>query len=272
MCVLLALNFNKPVTPSFSFRGFRHSGKSNTSGWGISFFPDKSAQIIKEPVQIDKSPLANFLQDYNGLKSKTFIAHLRNASKGSVAHCNTHPFLKKLSGSEFICAHNGTIDCSELDIGRFRTIGETDSEHLFAFILQSIKKQRMKLWSHSSFEYLHSLLQEINNYGRLNIIFAHNGYLFCYHDKNVYPGLCFLRRKAPFESVRLLDEDLTVNLSEQKDPSQVGYIVSTNPLTNEIWHDFEPEELLVFRFGRIVYSSIGRSLDDSGDYDLGGSL
>jgi len=50
MCELLAMSFNLPVRPNISFRGFRHRGESNPHGWGIAFYPDESAQIIKEPI------------------------------------------------------------------------------------------------------------------------------------------------------------------------------------------------------------------------------
>jgi len=37
-----------------------------------------------------------------------------------------------------------------------------------------------------------------------------------YFDKNGYNGLSFVRRQAPFSSVRLEDEDFEINLSEEK--------------------------------------------------------
>jgi len=54
MCELLAMSFNLAVRPNISFREFRHRGEKNRDGWGIAFYPDESAQIIKEPIRAKK--------------------------------------------------------------------------------------------------------------------------------------------------------------------------------------------------------------------------
>ena len=40
------------------------------------------------------------------------------------------------------------------------------------------------------------------------------------------------RRKAPFEKMKLEDEDFEINLAEEKSPDQQGYIIASKPLTN----------------------------------------
>jgi len=42
MCELLGLNFKLPVSPSFSFRGFRHRSEGNPHGWGIARYEGKA--------------------------------------------------------------------------------------------------------------------------------------------------------------------------------------------------------------------------------------
>jgi glutamine amidotransferase len=61
--------------------------------------------------------------------------------------------------------------------------------------------------------------------------------------------------------VRLEDEDFEVNLSEEKDPSQKGFIIATRRLTNERWENFYPGELIVFKDGNIVFSSSDRNTE-----------
>lgn len=120
MCELLALSFNEPVRPDISFRGFRRRGEENPDGWGMGFFPDKSVEIIKEPIKAGKSYLSRVVKDYPRIRSKLFIAHVRNATKGSVSHMNTHPFQRELNGREYVFAHNGTIsDFGGLPLGGF---------------------------------------------------------------------------------------------------------------------------------------------------------
>lgn len=110
-----------------------------------------------------------------------------------------------------------------------------------------------------NFYWLHNKLKDINNHGNFNCLISEGEYLFCYYDKNGYNGLCFVQRIAPFGTVHLLDEDFEINLAEEKEPSQRGFIIATKRLTDERWENFHPGELIVFRNGDMVFSSTGRS-------------
>jgi len=267
MCELLAMSFNLPVRPNISFRGFRHRGKNNPHGWGIAFYPDESAQIIKEPIQAKKSALSKFLQDYQEVKSKIFIGHVRYTSVGAKSHKNTHPFYREVNGKEYVFAHNGTLSNYEsLKLGRFKPIGETDSERAFCYLLNCIEKRDIIKWNDEDFDWLAQKLEEINKYGSFNCTFSDGKLLFCYHDENGYNGLCFVQRKPPYGEIRLLDEDWQVNLAEEKRPEQTGYIIATRRLTDEPWQQFRRGELIVFKDGKMIYSNsrdiseIGRPL------------
>ena len=50
LCELLGLTFNLPVTSNVSFTGFRQRAEANPDGWGLAFYPDKSAQVFKPVV------------------------------------------------------------------------------------------------------------------------------------------------------------------------------------------------------------------------------
>ena len=271
MCELLGMSFNLPVRPSISFRGFRYRGESNPHGWGIAFYQDESAQVVKEPVKVGKSSLSKFLQDYQEVKSKIFIAHVRYTSVGSKSHKNTHPFYRELNGKEYVFAHNGTLRNYEgLELRRFKPIGETDSEYVFCYLLSCIQKQGINRWKSEYFEWLATKLKEINEYGTFNCIFSDGTLLFCYYDKNGYNGLCFVHRKPPYGQVMLLDEDWRINLAEEKRPEQTGYIIATRRLTNESWRNFKFGELIVFRNGKMIYSNkrnIPESLEDLTDIE-----
>ncbi|MEM2135618.1 MAG: class II glutamine amidotransferase [Candidatus Jordarchaeaceae archaeon] len=255
MCELLGMSFNLPVRPNISFRGFRHRGETNPDGWGIAFYPDESAQILKEPIKAKSSSLSKFLQDYQELQSKIFVAHVRKASKGPKSHRNTHPFHRELNGKEYVFAHNGTIIKTGLELGRFKPIGETDSERAFCHLLNLIEARGITEWNNEGFDWIAEKLQQINQYGDFNCIFSDGENLFCYHDKNGYNGLCFTQRKPPYGQIQLLDEDWKINLAEEKDPEQTGYIIATRRLTNEPWHDFKFSELIVFKHGKMIYSN-----------------
>lgn len=260
MCELLGMSFNQSVSPSLSFRGFRQRGERNPHGWGLAYYPDNSVQLIKEPIKASGSSLSEFVKSYSQIRSKIFIAHVRYTSVGSKSHKNTHPFQRELHGKEFVFAHNGTLhNYKGLPIGRFKPVGETDSEHAFCHILNCIEERKINQWSNEHFRWLWNQLKTINNYGNFNCIFSDGEYLFCYHDKSGYNGLCFAQRKAPFNTVHLVDEDFEINLSERKDPSQKGFIIATRRLTDERWENFHTGELIVFRDGNIIFSSSNRN-------------
>ncbi len=257
MCELLGISFNIPVNPGISFRGFRQSGEDHPHGWGIAFFRENAAQVIKEPVRAGMSDLSGFLSDYASMRSRIFIGHVRITSAGGVNYANTHPFCREMAGTEYIFAHNGTLrGFDKLEIGRFRPVGRTDSEHAFCHLLGGLEKRQKPLVGEKDFDWLAAACARVNEYGKFNCCLADGKRLFCYHDKTGYNGLCFVRRKAPFERIRLLDEDFEVNLPLEKNPEQEGFIIGTHQLTNEVWQSFEPGELIVFKEGKIEYSTM----------------
>jgi predicted glutamine amidotransferase len=256
MCELLGLSFNVIVKPSVSFRGFRYRGNTNRDGWGLAFYPDESVQVFKEPKTSTNSQLSEFLGNYSGLRSKIFISHVRMVSKGKISHKNTHPFNRELNGMDYVFAHNGTLDSyRELDTGQFKPIGETDSEFLFCYLLNCIAERRIIQWTEDDFNWFSSKLHEINSLGRVNCILSDGKLLFCYHDIAGYRGLTYVHRQQQYGNIRLVDEDYEINLMEEKNSVQTGYIVASKPLTNENWCSFGPGELIVFRDGNIVHSS-----------------
>ncbi len=254
MCELLGISFNEPVDIDFTFRGFRYRGERNPHGWGLAYYPDEAAQILKEPLRANKSALANLFSKLS-IYSKIFISHVRYSSRGSVSYKNTHPFHRELNGKEYVFAHNGTLNIPVFDIKKYKPIGETDSEYAFCYLLQCIDERNFKQWTSEYFYWLHDVLIEINSWGSINCIFSDGAHLFCYADMNGYNNLSFVRRIAPFGHVQLTDEDYEIDLSTIKNPSQKGFIIATHNLTNEIWEKFSAGELCVFKNGEFIFSS-----------------
>lgn len=255
MCELLGLNFNEKVSSTFSFRGFRNRGEYNPSGWGIAYYKNLNAQIIKEPISSTNSTIAESFIRKNSVKSKIFISHVRNASIGEKNFNNTHPFKRELNGKDYVFAHNGTIRYfNEFELRKFYPDGETDSEHIFCYLMEKILAKNISVWNKADFDWLHEQLLEINSNGSLNCLMSDGEHLFCYRDKNGWRDLNYVFRKAPFDVVRLVDEDFEINLAEEKRPTQRGFIVATDPLTNESWKKILKGNLMVFKDGDIVYS------------------
>jgi predicted glutamine amidotransferase len=107
-------------------------------GTGLGWFDaDGRPCVSKQPLAAyEDEPFARRAQD---VCSRTFIAHVRFASTGSLAVKNTHPFQQ--DGRLF--AHNGVIGdlpALEAQLGEdlARVSGDTDSERLFALITREI--------------------------------------------------------------------------------------------------------------------------------------
>ncbi|MGC9517923.1 MAG: class II glutamine amidotransferase [Methanomicrobiales archaeon] len=256
MCELLGLNFNYEIIPKFSFKAFRNRGSNNPHGWGLAFYPDKSCQVIKEPLKAGESTLSEFVQTYPQIKSRIIMAHVRYNSVGEPDYRNTHPFQRELNGLEYTFTHNGTLSRYKNDFltHKYKPVGSTDSEAVFCHLLNLIHDEEISLDNSEGFDWLWRELRTINDYGDFNCIFSDGVHLFCYHDENGYNTLSYLQRKAPYGSVQLLDEDFEIDLMKEKNPYQKGYIVASFPLTDEEWKYFTPGQLKVFKKGQTIFS------------------
>lgn len=254
MCELLGLCFNHAVRPNLSFKGFRVHSETNPDGWGIAFYPDTSAQVIKEPLEAEESLLSEFIENYPKVMSKIFISHVRLNSVSKPAFMNTHPFQRELNGKEYVFAHNGTLNNYEDDFDNtdFKSIGKTDSENAFCHLMNKTKKRDIQSWNNSKYKWLHNEMNYINNFGRFNCLFSDGEYLFCYYDMNGYKGLFHLHREAPYDHTHLTDEHFDVHLKKQGETEKEGFIIATRPLTDEKWKSFKPGQLRVFKNGKLI--------------------
>jgi glutamine amidotransferase len=256
MCELLGLAFNKPVSPGLSFRGFRHRARRNRDGWGLAAITARKTRIHKEPINAEESDEAATLPDRDPFHAPLFIGHVRAASKGRVSQENTHPFSRPLGDGAFTFAHNGTLDVPRLKKlvdADFTPEGQTDSELAMGAVLTWLRTGEAAdgLTDYAALE---DFLRHLNSLGNLNLLFSDGRRLFCYHDLSGYNGLAWTRREAPFCRVSLRDEDWEVDLHEEKEPSQRGYVIASRPLTDgEAWQACRPGRLLVIESGTAVF-------------------
>ena len=104
------------------------------------------------------------------------------------------------------------------------------------------------------FDFIESVLKDINLLGRFNAVFSDGEYLYVYRDQQGYNGLSYLERRPPFEVANYRDLDWTVDLSIEKDPSVHGVIISSHPQTEkENWIPLQEGLLSVFKNGERVY-------------------
>jgi glutamine amidotransferase len=258
MCELLGLAFNKPVSPGLSFRGFRHRAQRNRHGWGLAAIGPKRARITKEPIRADVSDASRSLRDDPTLTAPLFIGHVRAASCGDVNIQNTHPFTRRIKGSDFVFAHNGTLDTRRLKprvAGEFSVEGTTDSEVAMCVLLTWMAHERV---APENYPLIEDFLKDLNATGDLNLLFSDGRRLYCYHDTGGYNGLCYTHRQTPFCQVSLRDEDWEADLREEKAPDQRGFVIASRKLTDrEDWTEFRPGSLMVFERGELAYGAGG---------------
>ncbi len=109
-------------------------------GTGLgAFTKDGTPDVLKQPLAAYEDHA--FAREARSVTSRTFVAHVRYASTGSLVLRNTHPFEQR--GRIF--AHNGVIGdlgALERELGDEMSLvgGETDSERYFALITREIER------------------------------------------------------------------------------------------------------------------------------------
>ncbi|MGV9102954.1 MAG: class II glutamine amidotransferase [Candidatus Thorarchaeota archaeon] len=266
MCDLLALSFNHPVNTKLSLDLFQIRGKENPDGWGVAYYREERLHVVKEPTPSVESPLFDFVEGYP--RTRTLISHVRRSTRGGKRYANTHPFNRELrignQVDEYAFAHNGTLqDLSSLSLDYYGPIGETDSEQVFCYILDTILKHRISNWSNDDFVRIERLLRSINTPGNtLNCIFSNGTLLFCYSDENDHnSGLRFLRFSSTSGKFDLRDEENRYGqvkieptvFNDYNQSETQGVLVSTRRLGSYDWNEFREGELIVFRRGNTIY-------------------
>lgn len=254
MCQLLGMNCNVPTDICFSFTGFQARGgltDHHTDGWGISFFEGKGVRQFLDPNASAHSPVADFIRTYP-IKSKNVIAHIRKATQGETKLENTHPFVREMWGLYWSFAHNGDLKNFEPTLdGRFRPVGNTDSEKAFCFLLQEIQKtfgETVPSMQELS-DKLHSLTLHLAQFGVFNFLLSNGEFMMAHCSTK----LASIVRKAPFTVAHLKDQDVAVDFSAVTTSKDRVAVIATNPLTeNETWTVHNPGTLLMFVEGEIV--------------------
>lgn len=149
MCRLYAMHANEPTRVECSLVRAQNAlmaqsrgdmeGLMHGHGWGVADYPDGVPIVEKQTWAAFHGE--HFEKKAARVYAKTVVAHVRRATVGPPAMENTHPFVH----GRWIFAHNGTIPSFQqvrpmmLDatdpLHRNEIHGDTDSEHMFRFLL-----------------------------------------------------------------------------------------------------------------------------------------
>jgi len=254
MCELLGMECNAPTDIVFSFAGLSARGGRkgpHADGWGLALYEGRVARLFLEPAPAASSPLARFIREHP-IKTLLAIAHVRRKTRGGVSLANTHPFVRELWGRHLVFAHNGTVKgVRRHKLGRFRPIGQTDSEYAFCALLAALQHDFADRPPSGAAlaEAVAGHAGRIGRGGTFNMLLGDGDRLFA----RCATKLCFIVRQAPFRKATLCDEDICVDFAAVTTPRDRVAVVATTPLTrDETWTHGEPGTLWVFRRGRLA--------------------
>lgn len=118
--------------------------RAHRDGWGIGWFHGPEAYLLKSEAGADACD--SFRRAADRLASQTLVVHVRKATVGSVNPLNVHPFRH----GRWVFAHNGTLLGFDAlapvlladtpPALREQILGQTDSEHLFAWLLGKLER------------------------------------------------------------------------------------------------------------------------------------
>ena len=146
MCELYGFSGKREKELNSDLNEFYSHALYHPNGWGLALFDEEKAMIFREPKRADKSERLKQLLRLPRLY-KTALAHIRLATIGNIEYDNCHPFTAEdESGRAWTLIHNGTVFESEkLNRYIFTQKGETDSERIMLYIIDSINKAIYKL-------------------------------------------------------------------------------------------------------------------------------
>lgn len=253
MCQLLGINCATPTDVTFSFKGFSQRAgitSDHCDGFGIGFFEGRACRLFVDNQSAIKSPIGDLIRNYP-TKSKNVIAHIRKATRGKVTFENSHPFSRELWGRHWLFAHNGDLhDFAPPLSGRFTPIGNTDSEYAFCYLLDCLVERFG--YKPPDVEEVFAVLQEISpkiaEFGTFNFCLSNGDAMFTY----AVTKLQWTVRGYPFGLAKLVDLDVEIDFSKVTTAEDRVAVITTEPLTDEVWTAFKPGELILFQDGYLV--------------------
>lgn len=259
MCELFGISSKQPTTVQTSLAEFARRGGGtgpHADGWGIAFFHDGDVQLIREPQPSANSAHLRFIHEQH-LPSPLVISHIRRATQGHVCLRNTQPFSRELGGRPHIFAHNGDLGAirqrADLGSNHYRTIGDTDSEYAFCYLLSLLQP----LWQHAAAPGFEQRLAVFSDFaarmavlGEANFLYSDGDYLFVHAHRRrqdngeiCSPGLHLL---AGNHGEHTALAGVTLELGQE-----VALLASV-PLSKDGWQPLPEHLVIAIREGKIL--------------------
>ncbi len=232
MCELFGVSAKVPVEVSGLLKEFFSHSVRHPNGWGMAAFYENSVSLEKEPVRaVDSAYLKYRLA--GKIETKTMIAHIRQATRGSMVYENCHPFVHRdANGRCWTLAHNGTMfNCPVLDDYSYLQQGATDSERLLYYLVDQIDKASANcgraLTDTERFSLLDSLICRLTPHNKMNFLLYDSEYMYVH--TNYADSLYYLHEKE-------------------------ATLFSTVPLDGRSWQPVPFTTLCIYHDGDLVYT------------------
>ena len=274
MCELFAMSSRGPATVTLSLSILaEHGGNTapHRDGWGIAFYDEGDARILKDTEGASHSPWVRFVEQQE-IRSTLVLSHIRLATDGAVSTRNTQPFARELGGRMHVFVHNGHVpdikNLSEYRSDSYRPIGDTDSEIAFCALLERLKP----LWYDrdatpdlaARLEVVAGFAKELRQFGPANFLYCDGEVLFAHGHRRKQadgeyktPGLFWLHRQCAREDLHSETSGVSVI-----SPNQQVILVASVPLTKEAWEPLQEGEVIAIARGKIAARvPAGRDID-----------
>jgi len=263
MCQLLGLSSSDRIRLTFDWQSFVMQGSEqggNPDGWGVAFYEDVDAVLLREAKPAAESSMVQFLNKH-APRSDMIISHIRRATFGERKLANTQPFQHVLGGHTHIFAHNGFVPPFKMSRTSCWLLprGDTDSERLFCHLLSQLEP----LWDNGGipafekrFEVVKRFANEILQLGASNFLYSDGITLFAHGHRQTLPGEAV--SDEPGLYVKLYQSqtgsDMTIpcqGLSTEGNCSQQA-LVATYPLNDHEWLPLHAGEIACFEHGQRI--------------------
>ena len=230
------------------------AGRSHTDGWGMASWKDGMPTIKRQSTAAYRD--LSFSHAAAGIYSTAVVAHVRMATVGEPRDVNSHPF----GFGKWVFAHNGTVIgfsvlkhqlLAETDSTLRKCIqGETDSEHLFFWLLSRMRDAHINLEADSDIGSIAELLcrsirelaersstVDTHRPSKLNIVLTNGDAMFVSRWNNT---LFFTRR----EGVADCEICGIPHIHHEVGSEYRAVVVASEPISDEPWEEVPNGSLL----------------------------
>lgn len=232
MCMIYAFSGKSNYVLNSNLKKFFSFSSFHPHGWGLAAYNDKKElRIIKDKGAANKSDKLRKILN-KSIATKLAVAHIRYATEGKISYENAHPFSCDILGEQWVFAHNGSIEDTNVDL-YIRPVGETDSEKVFCYIQQKLIES-VALGLGQKIKIIDDCIKKFSKGSKLNLVITDGTHLFTHCN---YKNSLYIHQTEKF--VCFATKPLISNSGEV------------------IWTQVELNKLMVFKDGNKLYESEG---------------